>query len=215
MQRIRALGWKRIIIEAIPILLMALTVILDQLTKVYFRELIESQGDIWVIDGFFYLTYVVNTGAAWSFLANVSWAQTFFKVLTSVALLLFVFFYIYACQKKYTWLKYALAFMVGGTVGNFIDRIAVSGVTDFLGFIFGSYYFPVFNLADSFLVVGVIMLMAHFLFLDDGALLKKETETPSAKADDALFENDNVEPLNNEDVELLEQEDGSKRVSDN
>ena len=105
--------------------------------------------------------------------------------------------------------------MVGGTVGNFIDRIAVSGVTDFLGFIFGSYYFPVFNLADSFLVVGVIMLMVHFLFLDDGALLKKETETPSAKADDALFENDNVEPLNNEDVEPLEQEDGSERVSDN
>ena len=68
MQRIRALGWKRIIIEAIPILLMALTVILDQLTKVYFRELIESQEVIWVIDGFFYLTYMVNTGALRYFL---------------------------------------------------------------------------------------------------------------------------------------------------
>ena len=207
MQRIRALGWKRLIIEAIPILLMVLTVLIDQLTKVYFRNLAETQGDIWVIDGFFYLTYVVNTGAAWSFLANVSWAQTFFKVLTSVALLLFVFFYVYACKNKHTWLKYALAFMVGGTIGNFIDRIAVSGVTDFLGFIFGSYYFPVFNLADSFLVVGVIMLMVHFLFLDEGALLKKESNASENK--------ETVEPLKNEDVETLEQDDGSERISDN
>lgn len=173
MQRIRAIGWKRIIIEAVPLVLLGLLVLIDQLTKIYFRQLIESQGDISLIDGFFYLTYVVNTGAAWSFLADVSWGQTFFKILTSVALVLFVVFYVYAAKKNYRWLKYSLIFMVGGTIGNFFDRLAFNGVTDFLGFIFGSYYFPVFNFADTFLVVGVIMVMVHFLFFDEGALLIK------------------------------------------
>ena len=150
MQRIRAIGWKRIIIEAIPLVLLGVLILVDQLTKFYFAELIKSQGDILIIPGFFYLTYVVNTGAAWSFLADVSWGQTFFKILTSFALVLFVVFYLYAMKKNYRWLKYALTFVIGGTIGNFIDRLAFNGVTDFLGFIFGSYYFPIFNFADTF-----------------------------------------------------------------
>ena len=207
MQGVRTNRWGRIILEILPIFLMIACVVVDQITKFAFKEIYLNGGETIVIDGFFKLTYAENTGAAWSFLANVSWAQTFFKVLTSVALLLFVFFYVYACKNKHTWLKYALAFMVGGTIGNFIDRIAVSGVTDFLGFIFGSYYFPVFNLADSFLVVGVIMLMVHFLFLDEGALLKKENNASENK--------ETVASLKNEDVETLEQDDGSERISDN
>ena len=86
---------------------------------------------------------------------------------------MFVVFYLYAMKKNYRWLKYALTFVIGGTIGNFIDRLAFNGVTDFLGFIFGSYYFPIFNFADTFLVVGVIMVIVHFLFLDEEALIKK------------------------------------------
>jgi len=63
--------------------------------------------------------------------------------------------------------------VVGGTLGNFIDRLSFNGVTDFISLVFGDYYFPVFNLADSFLTVGVIMLIVHFLFLDESALFKK------------------------------------------
>ena len=87
---------------------------------------------------------------------------------------MFVCFYIYAIKKNYTWLKYSLAFVMGGTVGNFIDRLLTNAVTDFLSFVFGSYHFPVFNLADSFLVVGVIMLIVHFVFLDEVAIFKKK-----------------------------------------
>lgn len=174
MQRTRAFGWRRIILEAIPIILLILFVAIDQISKVYFRQLFaENSKEIIVIPNFFYLTYVVNTGAAWSFLANVSWGQTFFKALTCVSLIAFAFFYVYACKKDYRWLRFALATMIAGTIGNFIDRIIFNGVTDFLGFIFGSYYFPVFNFADMCLVVGVGMLFIHFLFLDEGALFKK------------------------------------------
>ena len=174
MQGIRANRWKRIILELIPILIFALLIILDQMSKNFYKELYLKNGQTTVIDGFFYLTYTVNTGAAWSFLSEVSWAQTFFKVLTIISLVLFSFLYFYAFKHKYGWMKYSIVMTMGGTVGNFIDRLSFNGVTDFLSFVFGEYNFPVFNLADSFLVIGVIMLMIHFLFLDECALLKKE-----------------------------------------
>ena len=87
---------------------------------------------------------------------------------------MFVLFYLYAAKKNYKWLRVALVFVVAGTLGNFIDRLTMNAVVDFIGFIFGSYYFPVFNLADSFLVVGVIMLVVHYLFIDASAVFKKK-----------------------------------------
>jgi signal peptidase II len=165
---------KRLILEMASVILLILLITLDQLTKAYFKRVIPQNGDIDVIKNFFYFTYTVNTGAAWSFLAGVSWAQTFFKILTAVALILFVFFYLYAGKKGYQWLRFALILVIGGTVGNFIDRLLINGVTDFIGFQFGSYFFPIFNLADSFLCVGVIMMVVHFLFLDENAVFKKK-----------------------------------------
>ena len=104
----------------------------------------------------------------------MSWAQTFFKILTAVALVFFSLFYIYSIKKGYNWLRFSLILVIGGTIGNFIDRLFVSGVTDFIGFQFGSYFFPIFNLADSFLCVGVAMMMVHFVFLDENAVFKKK-----------------------------------------
>ncbi len=174
MQGIRADRWKRIIIESIPVILLIVLIVLDQVSKNFYRQLYLNNGQTTVIDGFFYLTYTVNTGAAWSFLSDVSWAQTFFKILTSVSLVLFVLMYLYAFKRKYKWMQYSLTFVVGGTIGNFIDRLISNGVVDFLSFVFGEYHFPVFNLADTFLVVGVIMLIIHFLLLDENALFKKK-----------------------------------------
>ena len=74
-----------------------------------------------------------------------------------------------------TWLKYALILIVGGTLGNFIDRLISNGVVDFLSFNFWGYAFPVFNFADTFLTVGVIMLIFYYCFLDDNAIFKKNT----------------------------------------
>ena len=160
MQGIRANRFGRIILELIPLLVVVVCVVLDQVTKSCFKDLyFEKNGSTEVIKNFFYLTYTVNTGAAWSFLADVSWGQTFFKILTAVSLVLFVIFYVYAYKRNYKWLKYSIAIVVGGTIGNFIDRLSFSGVTDFISLVFGDYYFPVFNLADSFLTVGVIMFL--------------------------------------------------------
>ena len=174
MQRTWSNGFKRVIRYGLPVLILALLVFLDQFSKEHFKNLYIEQGTTTVIDGFFYFTYTVNTGAAWSFLSGVAWAQTFFKVLTAIALIVFVVFYFYALKKGYKWLQYSIVLIVGGTVGNFIDRLAFNGVTDFLSFIFGAYKFPVFNLADSFLTVGVIMLIIHYLFLDNEAIFRRK-----------------------------------------
>lgn len=190
MQRVRANGWKRIILEILPVVILAVLVVLDQISKIYFHNLWKENGDTTVINNFFYLTYTVNTGAAWSFLADVSWGQTFFKVLTSISLIAFVFYYIYSAKKGYTWLKYSLVLIIGGTIGNFIDRLAANGVVDFLSFVFWSYHFPVFNLADSFLTVGVIMLIVHYLFLDANAIFKKKNKENVVEGGEVV-ENDN------------------------
>lgn len=165
---------KRIILAVVAVVVLALTIFLDQWTKLYFKEYVLKNGKITIIKDFFYLTYTVNTGAAWSFLADVSWGQTFFKIITAVALVCFVLFYIYAFVKHYKWLQFSIVLVLGGTIGNFIDRIVQNGVTDFISFIFGDYSFPIFNLADSFLVVGVIMVLVHYLFLDGNAVFKKK-----------------------------------------
>lgn len=165
---------KRIVLIVIAIVILALTIFLDQWTKSYFKSYVQENGKITVINGFFYITYTVNTGAAWSFLAGVSWGQTFFKILTSVALVIFVAFYVYALMKNFKWLQFSVVLILGGTIGNFIDRIVQDGVTDFISFVFGNYGFPIFNLADTFLVVGVIMVLVHYLFLDSNAIFKKK-----------------------------------------
>ena len=209
MQRTWLDRFKRIIVIALPFIVLALTIVLDQVTKCYFKNLYEENGKTMVIEDFFYFTYTVNTGAAWSFLSDVSWAQTFFKILTCVALIMFGLFMAYACVKKIKWLQYSLAFIIGGTIGNFIDRLLYSGVTDFLSFIFGGYYFPVFNLADSFLVVGVIMMAIYLFFLDENAIFKKSEKSALENVDS------NLEEKLMEDSKSSDKDNGKENISDN
>lgn len=170
MQRIRS-NRRRIIIESLFILLLLSLVAIDQITKYHFSHTIELGDRKPVIDGLFYFAYELNTGASFSFLSGVSWAQTFFKILTSFALIVFVFLYAMAIKNNLRWLKVGLIFIISGTIGNFIDRLIMNGVVDFISFTF----FPfVFNLADAFLIVGAIMLVIHFMFLDKNAIFKRQ-----------------------------------------
>lgn len=174
MQRIGVDRLKRVIFYALPIVVLAVTIVLDLLTKSCFKDLYFKQGTTVFIKGLISITYVQNTGAAWSFLSGVSWAQTFFKILTVVALCLFTAMYLYAMKKGYKWLMYSIVFIVGGTIGNFVDRVAFGYVRDFILLTFMD--FPVFNIADSFLCVGVVMFVIHYLFLDSDALFKKSSD---------------------------------------
>ena len=155
------------------VLVLGLLIFIDQITKIHFENKFNESGNTDVISGFFYFTFTKNTGAAFSFLAKVSWGQAFFKVLTIVSLAVFVFLTILSHKKGCLFFTFALIITLSGTIGNFIDRMSLDYVRDFIGFIFGSYYFPIFNFADICLTVGVIMIVVHLLFLDDNAIFKK------------------------------------------
>ena len=139
--------------------------------RLYFFFCLSTYG--FDVEDFFYFTYTVNTGAAWSFLSDVSWAQTFFKILTLVSIVIFYLFYLYALKKEHVFLQYSLALIFAGMLGNVIDRLAFSYVVDFISCNFWGYDFAVFNVADMSLCVGVAMMLFHYLFLDSQALFKK------------------------------------------
>ena len=149
----------------IPLIVLFLLVLVDQLTKLYVKNLHElSQWQsTTVINGFFYFTYAFNSGAAFSFLADVSWGQTFFKVLTIFALIVFIVILVYSFKKNKKFLNICMVFIIAGTLGNFIDRLAYDGVVDFISLIFGSYSFPIFNFADICIVISVVLILISTL----------------------------------------------------
>lgn len=147
----------------LPVLIIMLLIVLDQVIKGIFHY--KYRDTITVIKNFFYLEYLENSGAAFGLFGNKPWAQTFFKVLTGVAVLLFfAIFYFIPAKKRF--LKWTMVLIIAGTLGNFIDRLAFSYVVDFFKFQFGNYYFPTFNIADIYLTVGVIMVIIDILIIE-------------------------------------------------
>lgn len=170
MQRIGADGRRKIINLSISLTLLVVLIVLDQVCKICFKNLYEAQGETVVINNFFSFVYTVNTGCAWGFLSGKPWAQTFLKIITVIAILFFVFYYIYSIKKGYVFLQYGIAVSFAGTMGNFIDRVLLNGVTDFISLTFWGYDFPIFNIADVCLTCGVIMIITHLIFLDKNGI---------------------------------------------
>lgn len=182
MQRIRFNGIKDIIIWLVlPILAIVGLIVLDQLTKFWFTNLFKEHGNTTFIKGFLSFTYTVNTGSAFSFLANKDWAQTFFKIFTFIALIVFVFALVYSIGKRFKTLSVSLVLIISGTIGNLIDRLVCNGVTDFIRLDFIN--FPIFNLADMLLTFGVIIFIVHYFFLDKNAVFKKQPKEEKDKND--------------------------------
>ena len=129
-------------------------VLLDQLIKIIVRNSIIVDREINIILKFFYLTNVNNTGGAFSILSN----NTYFLVFIGIIAIGFIIYFLR--NKKISFIEeIAYGVLVGGIIGNLIDRIVFNSVTDYIGLVFGSYYYPVFNLADIGIVVSIIMLI--------------------------------------------------------
>ncbi|WP_102271528.1 signal peptidase II [Cytobacillus massiliigabonensis] len=143
---------------------------LDQLTKYLIVKNMELGESIKVIEDFLYITSHRNRGAAWGILEGQMW---FFYIIT-VIVIIGIVYYIQKAAKGKMLFGVSLGFMLGGAIGNFIDRVFRNEVVDFINtYIFG-YDFPVFNIADSALVIGVAMLMIQML-LEERALKKEKT----------------------------------------
>ena len=136
------------------IIISSIFIILDQLIKLLVRNTIMDVEKV-IIPNFFYLTGVKNTGGAFSILTGNT-------ILLAVIGIVVVGILVYYLTKKKNinnieMISYSI--LLGGIIGNFIDRIIFNGVYDYIGLIFGSYYYPVFNLADCGIVIGIILLI--------------------------------------------------------
>lgn len=135
---------------------------LDQITKFAAVKYLKGSKPYIIIPNFFELNYVENFGAAFGILQE---KRVFFIVITLIVILSITFYLIKNYYDLNTYIRLALAMLIGGAIGNFIDRFRVGYVVDFLSFkLFKSYDFPVFNIADIFIVIGTILLSILILF---------------------------------------------------
>lgn len=143
---------------------LAVILILDQLTKLIVDRTIPLHHSIPVIDNVFSLTYIRNTGAAFGILAgSAARFRLPFLVLFSVLAIGFIIMMVRRLPDRETGLITALAFILGGAIGNLIDRIAYGEVIDFLDFYWSRYHWPAFNLADSFITIGVLITVFYLI----------------------------------------------------
>ena len=143
----------------LPYLLLALgVVVLDQATKALVIAKIPLYTTIPVIRGFFDLTHLQNTGAAFGVFAAAGSARPFLVTLLALAVFAGVLVWSLTAPPEHRLLQGALGLIMGGAVGNLIDRVRFSAVTDFLRFYVDRWEWPSFNVADSAISVGVVLL---------------------------------------------------------
>ncbi|SFJ62979.1 signal peptidase II [Thermoflavimicrobium dichotomicum] len=133
--------------------------VLDQWTKWLVLKNMHFAESIPVIDGFFYITSHRNRGAAFGILQNQQWLF----IIITLFVIGFILYYLWKGKEEHLLMPVALSLVLGGAVGNLIDRVRFQEVVDFIHFQFGSYTFPLFNIADSAIVIGVILLMIFIL----------------------------------------------------
>ncbi len=135
-----------------------LAVVLDQVTKILAVKYLMPVNTVPIIKSVLHLTYLENTGAAFGSLKNSRWV---FLAVSTFAIIALVF-YMFRFKPKNRVLSAGLAFIIGGGIGNMIDRIAKGYVVDFVDFRLVN--FAVFNVADSFVCVGAALVIIYIFF---------------------------------------------------
>lgn len=134
----------------------AIALALDQATKYWILQTIPSLGSSIPLTSFFELVLVKNRGVSFGlfsqFHLDLSLAFSLFAILVSGVMLVWI------SRAKTAWILYGLGFIVGGAIGNMLDRLLLSSVVDFLHFHYKNFSFPAFNIADAAITGGVILM---------------------------------------------------------
>jgi signal peptidase II len=143
--------------------IIGLVLALDQFTKYVVEARIRLHDVIIVVPGFFNLTHVRNKGAAFGILSNLPefWRGAFFITVTIVAVAAIITLIVKTNERLSV---YAFSLIAGGALGNVVDRIRYGEVVDFIQWYVKSYYWPSFNVADSAVTLGVVLLAVEMLF---------------------------------------------------
>ncbi len=158
----------------ISIIVIVLAVILDQLTKLVVVNSLALHESIEVIPKVFNFTYIHNKGAAFGMLDEHRWV---FMVVSSVAILA-ILIYLFKFAPKNNLLRVGLSLIVGGGIGNMIDRVALGYVVDFLVFCAFDFWVWIFNVADACVCVGAAIIVLYFII----DIIKDTKENKAKKA---------------------------------
>ena len=146
-------------------------ILLDQYTKLYITKTISLHEQVDLIEHVLYFTYFQNTGADFSLLTG--FGNVFFGIITITALI-FILYMFKDTENKFMMTGYILVF--AGAIGNFIDRMFLNYVRDFIGVYIGSYAFPIFNVADICITLGFALILCWMLIeeIEEKKRWKKE-----------------------------------------
>lgn len=162
-------GRRSLFADPVPWVLLALTLGLDQLTKAIVVANLE-RGESWPEEGFFRFTHAWNTGTAFSLFQDQGGLLTIVSFIAVIAL----YFVYRSLQSPNIWVRMAFGLLLGGAFGNLIDRLRLGHVTDFADV--GPW--PIFNVADSAIVVGITVLFLNF-WVSPGDKKKPASAVPS------------------------------------
>ena len=141
------MGKKNIFIFSIALFIL----VLDQFTKFVIKQNFHLNQSIPVINNIFHLTYITNTGSAFGLFKGLH----IFFILFSVIVIIAIFYFIGKIKKNEKALQFSVGLLLGGTIGNLIDRLFYGSVIDFIDF----RIWPVFNIADSAVTISIVLLV--------------------------------------------------------
>lgn len=157
-------------------LIAAAVVLLDRFAKRVVAANIPLHDSIAVIPGFFHITHVENSGAAFGLFADstAEWKVAALVAFSAIALLV-VSVLLWKNSHSVSTTTIGLSLILGGAFGNLWDRMMAGHVVDFLDFYVGSYHWPAFNVADSAIVIGAVLLVSEILFAKSGEAVKSSS----------------------------------------
>ena len=142
----------------------AVLIALDQLVKIWAIANLQGQPERPLIQGFIHLTYLENPGAAWGVLSGFGGAQVLLSIVKLVVLGLAIAYFVkLPLESRFTLLRIPLLLIIAGGIGNLIDRVRLGFVVDMFAFRFIN--FPVWNVADAYVTVGVFLFAAMAVFV--------------------------------------------------
>ena len=141
----------------------SILVLTDQLSKFVVRKTMLLYESIPVIPDFFHLTYVTNDGMAFGI--NFPFGIYIFSTI-SIIFTIFLFWYLWSIKDQGIIIRIGVGLIIAGAIGNLIDRVFLGEVVDFLDFMIGNYHWYVFNLADSYVTVGMGFILYDSLILE-------------------------------------------------
>ena len=141
----------------------AIMVLADQISKTVVRSTMTLYESITVIPGFFHLTYITNDGMAFGI--NFPFGIYIFSII-SIIFTVILFYYLWTIRQESIFIRSGVAMILAGAIGNLIDRLFLGEVVDFLDFMIGDLHWYVFNFADSFVTIGMGIILYDAIILE-------------------------------------------------